>query len=101
VSLERRSDGVEPIRGLSGPEEIRRVARSSLLAVGTLACPGCDAPVAPGARPLAPGDALGCPFCGHAGAVRDFLSLTVPSRPARVEVRVLAPSLRRRSRAQA
>jgi len=83
-----------------GPEEIRRVARSTVLAVGTLACPGCDAPVAPGVRPLSPGQSLGCPFCGHAGAVRDFLSLALPSRPARVEVRVLAPRLRRRSRVQ-
>lgn len=100
MSLERRHDGIEPIRNLTGPEEIRRVAQSSVLATGTLACPRCDAPVAPGARPLRPGEPLGCPYCGHAGAVRDFLSLAAPSRPARVEVRVLAPRLRRRSRAQ-
>jgi hypothetical protein len=27
-----------------------------------------------------------CPVCDHAGAVRDFLSLAAPSRPARVRV---------------
>jgi hypothetical protein len=100
MSFERRADGTDPVRSASGPEEIRRVARSSVLATGTLACPRCDAPVSPGPRALTPGEALGCPFCGHAGAVRDFLSLTAPSRPARVEVRVLAPGLRPRIRAQ-
>ena len=30
-----------------------------------------------------------CPFCEHGGAVRDFLSLADPARPARVAVRVL------------
>jgi hypothetical protein len=100
MSLERRRDGTEPVRNLSGPEEIRRVVQSSVMATGTLACPRCDAPVSPGARSLSPGEPLGCPFCGHAGTVRDFLSLAAPSRPARVQVRVLAPRLRRRSRAQ-
>lgn len=74
-----------------GPvREERRVAGSGLLAVGTLACPRCDAPVAPPARSLAPAEALECPFCAHAAAVRDFLSLAAPSRPARVAVRVAA-----------
>ena len=57
-----------------------------VLATGTLACPRCDAPVAP-LGPMSPADPLGCPFCAHAGAVRDFLSLDLPTRPARVEVR--------------
>jgi hypothetical protein len=73
------------------PQEERRSTRSAPLATGTLACPSCDVPVAPGARPLRPGDALGCPYCGHAASVRDFLSLDAPSRPARVVVRVVAP----------
>ncbi len=72
-------------------EEIReehRLARSSRVATGTLACPRCDAPVALAAGPVAPRDALACPFCAHAGAVRDFLSLAPPSRPTRVVVRI-------------
>jgi hypothetical protein len=69
-------------------EEIRP-APSGRLATGTLACPACDAPVAPAAGPMSPADALGCPVCDHAGAVRDFLSLASPSRPARVDVRVV------------
>ena len=60
------------------------------MAVGTLACPVCDAPVAPGPAALSPTDALRCPICDHGGAVRDFLSLASPARPARVQVRVVA-----------
>jgi hypothetical protein len=65
----------------------RRTADATRLGSGTLACPRCDAPVAL-AGPVAPADALVCPYCAHYGAVRDFLSLAPPSRPARVEVRV-------------
>lgn len=77
----------------SGSFEERRATRSSLMAVGTLACPACDAPVAPGAGPMTPVQPLGCPYCGHAATVRDFLSLQAPSRPARVAVRVVHPAL--------
>ncbi|MGB7161269.1 MAG: hypothetical protein WBD40_24640, partial [Tepidisphaeraceae bacterium] len=52
------------------------------------ACPRCDAPVALGG-PVSPADPLGCPFCGHDGAVRDFLSLAAPTRPTRVVVRIV------------
>jgi hypothetical protein len=38
---------------------------------------------------MSPADPLGCPFCSYAGAARDFLSLVAPSRPARVDVRVV------------
>ena len=43
------------------------------------------------ARParVTPAEPLACPFCAHAGAVRDFLSLRAPTRPAHVEVRVV------------
>jgi hypothetical protein len=75
-------------RGKGEVQEERRLARSSVLAVGTLACPGCDVPVVP-AAPMSPADAIGCPFCGHTAAVRDFLSLLPPARPARVAVRVV------------
>ncbi len=81
--------GAEPAGRRGGVEEERRSGRSTRLALGTLACPECDAPVALAGRRLAPSAALACPYCGHHGALRDFLSLAVPSRPARVEVRVL------------
>ena len=44
-----------------GHEEIRP-GHSGLVAVGTLACPGCDAPVSPGDRPLRVTDAIECPY---------------------------------------
>jgi hypothetical protein len=77
------------IGGLGGPEELRLVKRSTVLASGTLACPSCDAPVSPGGRSLSPAERLSCPFCTHAGRVRDFLSLAEPTRPAHVVVRVV------------
>jgi len=93
MSISRGMDGAEPLRPEpieqpAGPREVREDARGQLLAVGTLACPACDAPVAPGELPLLPPDPLSCPVCSHAAAVRDFLSLSPPTRPARVEVRV-------------
>ncbi len=95
MALHRGVDGGEPLRPdpvgrLGGTQEERRVTRSSRLAVGTLACPSCDAPVVPAGAPLTPADPLECPYCGRAGAVRDFLSLGQPTRPTRVEVRVVA-----------
>jgi hypothetical protein len=87
-------------RGFSDSEPVGRQARaganrhdahvSGLLGVGTLACPTCDLPVSPGPGARSPTDALQCPACDHAGPLREFLSLAVPSRPARVEVRVVA-----------
>ena len=94
MAFQRGIDGSDPIdsgaiRGLPGEQEIRRTVRSSLLGVGTLACPECDAPVALATRSVSPAESLGCPFCNHTASVRDFLSLTPPSRPARVTVRVV------------
>ena len=92
MSLRRAMDGREPIRAdVAGRYEHRR-ARSGRVATGTLACPHCDAPVFPGPTARSITSALACPFCGHSGAVRDFLSLAPPSRPARVEVRVVWPA---------
>src|SRR5215210_5496224 len=93
VSLQRGIDGSDPVRPapigrLAETQEERLRAHSWRLGTGTLACPACDAPVAPSAR-LSPADPLGCPFCRHTGAVREFLSLAAPTRPARVEVRVV------------
>ena len=87
-------DGPEPVRSdpVGGPAarpEHRRVAASSRLAVGTLACPDCDAPVAPPLHALSPADPLGCGYCDRVATVRDFLSLAAPARPTRVEVRVV------------
>jgi hypothetical protein len=88
----RSGDDAEPLGGLGGSEEIRRVGRTSTLAVGTLACPGCDAPVAPGPHRLGISTSLECPYCGHLGRVRDFLTLGAPSRPAHVLIKVVAPA---------
>ena len=71
----------------AGMHEERRADRS-VLAHGTLACPACDAPVSP-SRAVSPSEPLGCPYCSHQGAVRDFLSLASPTRPAHVEVRLV------------
>ena len=71
------------------PLHEERRGHSGRLATGTLACPLCDAPVALAFGFASPADLIGCPYCDHAGAVRDFLSLAAPSRPARVAVRVL------------
>jgi hypothetical protein len=71
-------------------EEVR-LAPSSRLATGTLACRRCDAPVSPGDEPLSSSDRLTCPFCRHHAPVRDFLSLASPARPARVVVCVRLP----------
>ena len=77
----------DPVGRMAGTEEERRVTRTTRMATGTLACPRCDAPVAP-TRALTPSEPLMCPYCLHDGAVRDFLSLAVPTRPAVVEVRI-------------
>jgi hypothetical protein len=77
----------DPLPSDDGPREVRYRALSTRLAEGTLACPRCDAPVAPG-RPLSPSEWIACPFCTHAGAVREFLSLEPPTRATRVVVRV-------------
>lgn len=80
----------EPItRGAGAHEEERRIAPSQRVANGTLACARCDAPIALTEGPVAPSDSLACPFCSHRAPARDFLSLAPPSRPTRVEVRVV------------
>jgi hypothetical protein len=87
----QRSDprSVEPVSGVSGgvQEHIRTETRR-VLAHGTLACPECDAPVAP-SGPVTPASHMACPYCFHHGAARDFLSLESPTRPAHVELRVV------------
>lgn len=86
------SGGVQrDARAAPGYEELRRSVRSTRIAVGTLACDRCDAPVAIGDAALSPGDELTCPYCQRRAPARDFLSLAVPTRPTRVVVRVVAP----------
>ena len=99
MSIDRRAEVPgEPVGRAGGTAEERRATRSTVVATGTLACPRCDSPVSPGGRALAPAAPLGCPFCAHTGAVRDFLSLASPSRPARVRVVVRGADVRVRSR---
>jgi hypothetical protein len=89
VTFQRGIDGSgDPLRAqpLAGEHEVR-IGRSRQLGVGTLACPQCDAPVAPVGR-LTPAARLACPYCLHHGPARSFLSLAAPSRPARVVVTV-------------
>jgi hypothetical protein len=96
VTLQRGIDGSDPLPArpearLAGAHEHRRTVAAGRLGTGTLACPRCDAPVAPPDAGLRPAARLGCPFCGHAAAARDFLSLAAPARPARVAVLVELP----------
>ena len=92
MSFHRLFDDAGPVRpsgaGTAGDHE-HRPGRGTRLGTGTLACPACDAPVAPGPVALTPTNRLTCPFCLYPGVVRDFLSLAAPTRPARVVVRVV------------
>ena len=92
-NLERGADLYQTCAACHGPdgrgtEEIRPARSTGELAVATMACPDCDAPVMP-AGTVCPADLAICPFCGTSGAVRDFLTLEDPARPARVVVRVV------------
>ncbi|EHN12212.1 hypothetical protein PAI11_08880 [Patulibacter medicamentivorans] len=89
MGIDRAFSDSEPVGRRSRTGDLRPDTHNGVLGIGTLACPICDAPVAPGPGPMSPADAIGCPLCGHGAAVRDFLSLAAPSRPARVEVRVV------------
>ncbi len=92
MSFQRGVDGSDPVRGerIGRLDGEHRLGHSTLLSAGTFACPDCDAPVAPGPRALVPRERVSCPYCGHKGRVRDFLSLATPTRPAHVEVRLRA-----------
>lgn len=91
MALHRWTDGADPVgTDANWRQEEIRVAHGTRMAGGTLACPCCDAPVAPRGR-MTPADPLACPYCLHGGHVRDFLSLGAPQRPARVAVHVRLP----------
>jgi hypothetical protein len=87
MAFHRRIDR-EPVGTSGGTEEFRPSRSTSELAVATMACPSCDAPVMPVGR-VRPNDLAECPFCSCSGPVRDFLTLEDPARPARVVVRVV------------
>ena len=92
MTFQRGIDGSEPLRAQpvftrAGARDIDEVAGLLRVASGTLACPRCDAPIGLGGRAASFAENLDCPFCRHSGALRDFLSLAAPTRPARVEVR--------------
>jgi len=94
MAFGRGIDGSEPLRARPisaqpGAYEDRRDARFWRLATGTLACPRCDVPLALGGRAVKFSEDLDCPFCRHAAPLRDFLSLAAPTRPNRVEVRMI------------
>jgi hypothetical protein len=98
VALHREIEGVQrgraqPVERLGGRHEHRRT-ETWHMATGTLACPACDAPVMPSLAAMSPPDPIGCGFCRHVGAVRDFLSLAEPTRPTRVAVRIRGLALR-------
>ena len=103
MAFHRGIDGSEPLRaqpvsGIAGAHEDRHAGEPWRLGTGTLACPSCDAPVGVGARPVPLTHTLSCPYCRHTGALRDFLSLAAPARPARVEIRMLPYGRRRQPR---
>jgi len=80
---------------VAGLREIRKTDTTTQVAVGTLACPDCDAPALPAPGPMSPADPLWCAFCGHDGRVRDFLLLGEPTRATHVVVRVSGLPARR------
>ena len=89
MAFQRGSDGADPVRGAGGPHHVEeRIRHTTLVATGTFACPHCDAPIPPH-LPVRPVELVVCPYCLRSGRARDFLSLDAPSRPARVEVRIV------------
>ena len=89
MALDRELERVPGLR------EIRKARAWTEIAVGTLACPDCDAPAFLG-RSMSPADPLWCAFCGREGHVREFLSLGEPTRATHVVVRVSGLPARRR-----
>jgi hypothetical protein len=89
-AFSRELSGAEP-GGRTVRFEQRRALRQGVMAEATLACPACDAPIAPGPAGLSVSATLICPFCSVSAVVRDCLSLARPTRPARVVIRVALP----------
>jgi len=89
MSIERAShESAQPVERFSGRHELRPSQDVWKLATGTLACPSCDVPVLPAPGGMSPSEPMACTYCGHDAPVRNFLSLTEPTRPTRVAVRI-------------
>jgi len=73
---------------VAGRHELRPAKNSWQVATGTLACPSCDVPVLPIPGGMSPSEAMTCAYCRHQAPARAFLSLTEPTRPTRVAVRI-------------
>ena len=65
-----------------------RADRNGAIAAGTIARARCDAPASIGPDQVDVTEALTCPFCTPQRPVWEFLSLDVPTRPTRVQVRL-------------
>ena len=87
MAFHRRIDR-EPIGTSGGTEELRRIPQQHRAGHRHDGLPRVRRARMP-AGPVRPADPIACPFCGTSGAVRDFLSLEDPARPARVVVRVV------------
>lgn len=99
MAFQRGTDGsdaprAQPITARAAAHEERHASRPWRLGPATLACPRCDAPVALGGRAVRFSEHLDCPFCRHTGPLREFVSLALPSRPARIEIRMIAGARR-------
>src|SRR3954452_13851414 len=95
MAFDRFGEGAEPVRG----ERVGRLheehqRRTGVFAIGSLAWPRCDAPGVL-RRALTPAEPLMWPLCFHDAAVKGFLSLATPARPAVVDVRIRRASAAR------
>ena len=67
-------------------EEVRPATAGTVLASGSMICPGCELPIAVGAGVPAVSK-LVCPYCDHAGEARAFLRRDVSdTRANRVDL---------------
>ena len=69
--IARSTDRARPApagRAAQRRHEHRHTQSTWHLATGTLACPGCDAPVLPSPDGMSPRDLISCGFCGELGA---------------------------------
>lgn len=89
MGIDRAFSNSEPAGRRARAEDLRRDTHVGVMGIGTLACPRCDAPIAPGPGRMVPTDLVSCPICSHGSPARDFLTLAAPSRPARVVVRLV------------